>query len=97
MTYTNKMLTHVITIVFLFLTRARYPKSKSDAEIIRFSENIVFDIVKIPSKEFGNQRNLIIISIIKIIIIIMIYSCYVNMTVVMLYPILNFILSNSNP
>ena len=42
------MRTHVITIVFLFLTRARYPKSKSDAEIIRFrySENTIKRIWK---------------------------------------------------
>ena len=42
-TLTNKMFIRVVVIVFLFLARVRFPKSKSIAEVIcsRYSENTV--------------------------------------------------------
>ena len=47
----------VAVIVFLFLARMRFPKSKCIAEVIRA------DTMRMLSKEFGNWSNLIIVII----------------------------------
>ena len=54
MTLTKKMFIHVAVIVFLFLVRVQFPKSKSIAEIIRprYSENTVKRIQKLEKLDY---------------------------------------------
>ena len=55
MTSTNKMFIHVAVIVFLFLARVQFPKSKSVAEVIssRYSEkNTVTRIQKLEKLHY---------------------------------------------
>ena len=54
MTSTNKMFIHVAVIVFLFLARVQFPKSKSVAEVIssRYSKNTVTRIQKLEKLHY---------------------------------------------
>ena len=54
MTLTKKMFIHVAVIVFLFLVRVQFPKSKSIAEVIRsrYGENTVKRIQKLEKLDY---------------------------------------------
>ena len=58
MTFTSKMFMGVAVIVFLFLARVRFPKSKFIAEVIqaRYNENTVKRIRKLENSDYRLRK-----------------------------------------